>query len=354
MNCPLYKIKRTNLHRENYNEINTFLNYIIIKSMKKYLVLITIAFLYSCQPKTVEKDGGLIINIILDKNATADNISSTIQILKNRIERFCVDNPSVTLSKNKKEIQIMLPLATDSILYKDIVKKGNFEITETYDNQDIYQQLANINNTLNKKPKLNVLKHIDSMNVCQSDTKNQFFKILHPAILQDGHLIKGPIIGLSQYQDTALINSILYDKDFRSLFPSNIAFKWSKFKNKDYMSLIAVKRTTNVPTILSGMIKETSVFEGQKGSFNVTFALKPEYYQLWSDITKNNIGKCVAIIIDNEVFAYPKISSEIKNGASQISCDMTIEQAKALATILKSGATPLNFKIKKIVMTKVS
>lgn len=323
--------------------------------MNKYLVILLLGFLYSCQPKSVEKNGGLIIDIkLFDKIASDVEVNSTIEVLKNRIDYFCYNNPSVIISSDKSEIQIKLPLIFDTILYKDfIIKKGKFEILETFENQEINKCLVEVNNKLFQNHDYNYKIPNDSFIFNQVNNNYPLFRILYPSTSRDGNLLNGPVIGYSQSKDTALINSILRDRNFTDIFPAYFDFKWAKIKNNNYLSLIAVKRPINYKTISSDMILEATTTKGNSTNYNVNFALKTEYYQVWADLTKNNIGKSLAIIIDNEVFSFPKVTSEIQSGTSTISSNMTLEQAKALSTTLKYGITPLDFVIKKMTIINV-
>jgi len=313
--------------------------------MKKYFGLLLICVLISCKPRTVENNGGLIIDLVInDKTVSEKDIATTINILRNRIDYFCYYNPRITLESDKKTIQIKLPLAKDSTLYKEyILAKGKLNILETYENKDIYKCLMSINEKLFRNHNFNFKIPINSLNRIEN---LPLFRILRPSISWDGNIINGPVIGYSK--DTALVNSILKFKEFHEFLPLDSEFKWSKIDNSSFFSLIAIKKPINYKTITSDMVIKSRATKSGSNKYETYFILKPEYCQLWADLTRNNIGKALAITIDNYVFSYPTVTSEIKSGRTTLSSNMTIQQAKALSTTLQYGEIPIEFEIKRI------
>ncbi len=211
--------------------------------MKKYLVFLFPLIFYSCQTKTIEKSGGLLIDVaITDVNPSDNNIKSAIGILQTRINSYSRNNPSVALNDDKKGIQIKLPLVEDSTLFKNLIQtKGNLEILETYDNRTIYKCLFVVNNKLIKNhnysfhvptnPLASKLKTVDS----------PLFGILKPSIANDSILLVGPVIGYSKSDDTALVYSIIHFKEFAELFPPAFDCKWQREPKNNMYSLIAIK-----------------------------------------------------------------------------------------------------------------
>ncbi len=319
--------------------------------MNKYFTILGIVLLSSCQPKTVEKNGGLIIDIEWNSNAKEADVNASVEILKNRINYFCYYNPSLALSPDKKSIQLKLPLITDSTLCKDyILRKGKLEIVETFENQEIYNCLANINKKLVENHNYNLKIPVDTSNF----KKYPLFKVLHPPISRDNRLLSGSIIGYSQVKDTALINSIMQFKACKNLLPMEFECKWSKNRLDNFIPLVAIKKSLNSNTITPEMIlNAVTYYEKKAKKYSVNFTLKPPYHIIWAKMTRNNIGRSLAIVIDNDVFSNPRVNGEIPNGKSFISGNMTLEQAKALATTLKYGVIPIDLKIKKMTIINV-
>lgn len=316
-------------------------------NMKKYLLVLLIVFSYSCQPKTVEKDGGIIITInILTNNPSESELSKTLDILRKRIDYFCFYNPGVNLNHDKRTVEIKLPLMRDTTLFKDfVIKKGELQFLETFENKDIYPCFLEINKEVLKSHKFDDLIVNDSMPI---NNEFPFFRILSPAMTIEGKLFKGPVVGYSKLKDTALVYQVLKNKELNSFLPVDCEFKWSKIKSGKIISLTAAKKPGNYPTILPQMIKEVHTVEVSDNVFDVNFSLKSEYSHVWSEMTLRNIGKSIAIVIDDEVLSSPVVTSQITNGMSVISSDLTLNQAKALEATLKYGTIPLDFKIEKI------
>ncbi|NVO11284.1 MAG: hypothetical protein HXX16_15080 [Bacteroidales bacterium] len=312
--------------------------------MKKYFGLLLIIALISCKPKTVENSGGLIIDIdITGKTAKEKDIATAIDILKSRVDLLCPNSPTVELIEGKNTIQVKLPLTKDSMLYKEnLLIPGKLSIVETYENKEVYKSLQDINESLFNNFNYQFQIPIDSTNKL---TKLPLFRVLYPAITSDGNLINGPEIGYSK--DTALVNSILKFNAIKTLFPADFDFKWARINSNGLFPLIAIKKTIRYQPITSQMVSDSRAIKNSFG-WEVNFTLKPEYCKTWADITKNNIGRALAIVIDNNVLSYPRVNSEITGGKATISSNMTPEQAKALSTILKYRAIPFEFKIKKI------
>lgn len=312
--------------------------------MKKYLGFLMIIVLISCKPKTVENSGGLIIDIdITSKTANEKDIATAIDILKSRVDILCFNSPTVESIEGKNTIRVKLPLVKDSILYKEfLLIPGKLSIVETYENKEVYKSLQAVNESLFNNFNYQFQIPIDSTNKL---TKLPLFRVLYPAITSDGNLINGPEIGYSK--DTALVSSILRFNAIKALLPMDFDFKWARINNNGLYPLIALKKPIRYQPITSQMVLDARVVKNSY-SWETNFTLKPEYCKTWSEITKNNIGRALAINIDNNVLFYPRVNSEITGGKSTISSDMTVEQAKALSAILKYGEIPVELKIKKI------
>jgi len=334
----------------------------------KIIIYFFLSFLLiSCQPKTVETHGGLIVDIeITDDASNESKINSALDIFKKRIENIFENNPQVILSTDKKSIQLKFPLVTDSTLVKDfVVRKGQFKTIETYNVKEIYGYLDEINSKLAEDHNYQYQIPVDiskdsgknelqkNLSEIEKETiiKNKFslFTILNPNISSDGSLADGPAIGISMLKDTALVDSIFRDKKFSSLLPNDFECKWSRYSQNKFVWLIALKKPGNKNVITSEMIADAKTVKGEfTDNLEVNFILKPEYVHLWTEMTRNNINRSLAILIDDDVFSYPKVVSEIVGGNSSITGQFIEVEAKALAMILKYGPIPVDFKIKGI------
>ncbi len=281
---------------------------------------------------------------------------------------------------------------------------ANLEFWETYDNQEVYQYLLEANkrikelNELKKAPKDSTVEN-DTITVMDTDTSGNpllaetvqiddttktttdttdngvklleemekdtsvvsadsvqtreqalkdypLFSVLSPNTSRDGKLMEGAAVGISHFKDTAKVNRYLNMPQVKAVFPRTLKFVWTvkPLKNaEDYYQLIALKVSTRDGQAPLGGDKVTNAraeFSNNKSSAEVTMSMNGEGAKTWARLTKDNVGKQIAIVLDNYVYSYPVVQAEIRGGRSSITGDFTIEEAKDLANVLKSGKLP--------------
>lgn len=158
---------------------------------------------------------------------------------------------------------------------------------------------------------------------------------------------QGPVIGYANYKDTADINKYLAMPEVKAELPKDLSLKWGVSaadfdKKKQTFELYAIKVTErNGKAPLEG-----DVITDAKDEFNqyskpiVTMAMNNDGARRWAQLTKQNIGRAIAIVLDNYVYSAPNVNTEITGGHSEISGNFTPEQTKDLANVLKSGKMP--------------
>lgn len=224
---------------------------------------------------------------------------------------------------------------------------ADLEFWETYENQEIYPLLEQANERLSQI--LPVNESLDS-----NARKYPLRMLLRPYVMYDTEgnmmLAEGAIIGTARPNDTAQINKFLSKKEIRSLFGIKIKFHWStRQEDKTKIcELYALKADSKGKAAMFGeMITEASVDHSQNGSgapfINIT--MTPEAGETWQKLTKANIGKYLAIVLDGKVYSCPKVNSEIQGGKSMISGNFTLSECEDLASILKAGYLPLPVRI---------
>jgi SecD/SecF fusion protein len=182
--------------------------------------------------------------------------------------------------------------------------------------------------------------------------KNPLFALLRPAIQQsengkEASLSKGPVVGTARITDTSKINRYMAMPGVASVFPSNVKFFWSvKAFDKAglFLELVAIKVTTRdgksplFGDIITDARKE---FEQQgNGHPSISMTMTPQAAQTWRRLTKNNIEKSIAIVLDNNVYSFPTVQNEISGGRSSITGNFTVREADDLVNILKAGRLP--------------
>lgn len=158
---------------------------------------------------------------------------------------------------------------------------------------------------------------------------------------------QGPVIGYANYKDTADINKYLAMPEVKAELPKDLRLKWgvspSEFDKKGQtFELYAIKSTErNGKAPLEGDVVTDAKDEfDQYSKPAVSMAMNSDGARRWAQLTKQNIGRSIAIVLDNYVYSAPNVNSEITGGRSQITGHFTPEQAKDLANVLKSGKMP--------------
>ncbi|MCB0851486.1 MAG: protein translocase subunit SecD, partial [Bacteroidetes bacterium] len=178
--------------------------------------------------------------------------------------------------------------------------------------------------------------------------ENPLFALLNPAdfnaFSQAGSAT--PMVGAALSQDTAEVNRILKKEDIRGLIPEDMRFVWG-FKpvseESDYFQMIAIRVNDEGEPDLDGEAVSLARqdFDPSSGKSVVTLRMTPDGAKEWGRITEANVGRHVAILLDNYVYSYPVVNEAIKGGSSTISGDFTIDEAKDLANVLKAGQLPV-------------
>lgn len=175
--------------------------------------------------------------------------------------------------------------------------------------------------------------------------QNPLFFLLNPSVSQ-GQLIPGPCVGRAHYKDTATIGAWFRNPQVQAVFPADVKLLWS-VKAIDpaetIFELIAIKANTRdgKAPLDGGVITDArKEFGSNSGVPEVGMSMNAEGARTWATMTANNIGRCIAIVLDGMVYSYPRVNSEITGGRSAISGNFTVQEADDLANVLKSGKLP--------------
>ncbi len=150
----------------------------------------------------------------------------------------------------------------------------------------------------------------------------------------------------SNLRDTAQVNALFRKPEIRSIFPSNLQFLWGvkpivAQDGQEFLELYAVKKSRDGKAPIGGeFISDARQDFGQQGQPEVSMQMNPTGGKKWQRLTGENIGRQVAIVLDDYVYSAPVVQSEIAGGNSSISGNFTVEEAQDLANILKAGKMP--------------
>lgn len=321
----------------------------------------------------------------------SDAIKRTEQVVRRRIDNLGVVQPKVQRLDNGR-ILIELPGVKD----KDRVRKilqgtAKLEFWETYENSEIYPVLAQVNDLLKSETAVVVTAKNDTLSdslsasgaapdtmasdtskkaslqemLAETDTakkdtsaaktyddfkkENPLFGILNPALVQDksGQYYpgKGSIIGYAFVKDTAAVRNVLLRNDIKSMFPGKVKFLWDAKpfgEKEDVIQLYAIKMTQRDERApLEGDVVTNAYLDTDPlGNPGVGVSMNSDGAKIWKLITKENVGKSIAIVLDNFVYSAPTVQGEIAGGRTSITGKFTVEEANDLANVLKAGKLP--------------
>ena len=310
------------------------------------------------------------------KKETKVAIDNSFNIIRTRIDRFGVAQPNIQQLQTAGRILVELPGVDDPKRVRKLLQgTANLEFWETYDNSEVYPYLAQANQkiaeilSIKTQPSVAVVdttKKAETTNNSllneldknaktdatgvdkNADAKKQFplFSILQPHSTPQGQLYPGAAVGTAQWKDTATINSYLKMDQVKALMPRNLAFKWTAKavdKEEKFFTLVAIKvtgRDGRAP-LEGDVITDARQDYADMGSRpEVSMTMNSEGAKVWARLTKDNVGKSIAIVLDGYVRSYPNVNGEITGGRSSITGLESVEEAKDLANILKSGKMP--------------
>jgi SecD/SecF fusion protein len=310
-------------------------------------------------------------------------ITNAFNILRTRIDRFGVIQPNITQLSTKGRILIDLPGIKDPKRVRELLQgTANLEFWETYENGEVINYLSAANNLLKElqvnaakaaadtlkltskavTPKDTTKKEESLLDIIQKDTtktaesqnleqftqQNPLFGILRPNVDQQGQPATSSMIGLASYRDTAKVNKYLIMNQIKAIFPRDMRFMWSQMPydgdaTNTLYELHAIKVTTRDgrPPLDGSVITSARPSSGVIASnITVDMSMNAEGAKTWARLTRENIGRCIAIVLDGYVRSFPRVSVEITGGNSEITGTFTLEQAQDLANVLMSGKLP--------------
>lgn len=332
---------------------------------------------------------------ILDKESKSA-IDNSFNILRTRIDRFGVAQPNIQeLDGQAGRILIELPGVKDEQRVKTLLSQtAKLEFYETYDVTEVFNQLKEANTIIKQhlaklEGENEVNEITDTANVAQTDTTdggsilenldqdslitdidttgndtqsveqmrkdNPLFSLLIPITNQQGQLVGGAGVGFARKEDQAQINEYLALPEVKALFPRDLKFAWTIKpaywdKSESVYELVALRTDSKGNAQLTGDVITNARhdFDQMKNSAEVTMNMNGSGAQTWAKITRENVGKQIAIVLDNYVYSYPNVNGEIKGGSSQITGNFTISEAQDLANVLKSGKLPISVSIEEL------
>ena len=302
-------------------------------------------------------------------------VDNSYNVLRTRIDRFGVVQPNIQSLEDKMgRIMVELPGIKEPERVRKLLQgSANLEFWETYNAKDVAPYLQAADNKLrsilaNEASADSVAvdstaapvvaqatSTADSLaaalkgeNKAQSVDLAQIKKE-HPllAVLQVNSSGQGPVVAYANYKDTADINRYLSMKEIQSELPKDLRLKWGvsayeydpKGQTFELYAIRSTERNGRAPLEGDVVVSAKDEYD-QFGKPAVSMSMNTDGARRWAQLTKQNIGKSIAIVLDGYVYSAPNVNTEITGGNSQITGHFTPEQAKDLANVLKSGKMP--------------
>ena len=309
------------------------------------------------------------------REEVAAAIDNSYNVVTNRIDQYGVVQPNIQkLEGQEGRLMVEMPgIREPERMRKLLQGSANLEFWETYNNQEVTPYLAQLDQRLaNGDTKVDTTA-TDSTKKVQAtpaatpkfalnknnaakgeDTQMAALKKMHP-LLSMLQTIPGDalsLVGYANVRDTAEINKLIYGQLAKQILPSDLKLLWGAkpedgLNKKNVYGLYALKITTSDgrAPLEGDVVTDAKDQFDQHGRPEVSMTMNSEGAREWAALTKANVGKAIAIVLDGVVYSAPRVNGEISGGQSSISGNFTIEDTKDLANTLKSGRMPAPAKI---------
>jgi SecD/SecF fusion protein len=296
----------------------------------------------------------MVINKI--RKTSKDAINQTFRILTKRIDKFGVSQPNINLDENKGVINVELAGITDAErVRKYLQSSANLQFWEVYRIDELATSLKAADENLQKY--LNGISTTDTTakdsataaadSALNKKNLNPFFSVMNPIDVQTdskGKQFFAPAIGRVAMSDTALFNSYLQLDVVKNSLRSNMKFLYGveEKSDKGNVSFFSVYAVKLMPGSDKARLEGNAIEEATQGfdEFSrpsINMKMNSNGARVWANLTKANVGRPIAISLDDVVYTAPNVNNAIENGSSEISGSFTVEEAQDLANILKSG-----------------
>lgn len=326
--------------------------------------------------KVSQNSSDAVVEKVLREEVKAA-VDNSFNVLRTRIDRFGVVQPNIQSLEDKMgRIMVELPGIKEPERVRKLLQgSANLEFWETYNAKDVapYLQSADtklrailsnespadstaIDNAITEAPAVaQTTSTADSLAAAlKGETKAQAVDLAqikkeHPllAILQVNPSGQGPVVGYANYKDTAEVNKFLSMPEVKAEMPKDLSLKWGvspyeydpKAQTFELYAIRSTERNGKAPLEGDVVVNAKDEFDNF-GKPAVSMSMNTDGARRWAQLTKQNINKSIAIVLDGYVYSAPNVNQEITGGNSQITGHFTPEQAKDLANVLKSGKMP--------------
>ncbi|MBR4822709.1 MAG: protein translocase subunit SecDF [Bacteroidales bacterium] len=312
---------------------------------------------------TPESSNSEVLSVI--KKEAESAVANSFNVLRNRIDRFGVTQPSIQKLGNSGRILVELPGVKEPERVRKLLQgTASLEFWTTFENGEIAPYLAEANEVLAgiiaeenaAAPAAEAASEAEKDIVAEEMSKSaeedsniEAYKAANPlfAVLQPVRGTNGACIGYATSADTAKVNRYLSMPQVAAIFPVEFRPMWSvkpASGSENIYELVAIKassRDGQAPLDGSVVTNASVSYDSRtNGEPRVDMSMNAEGANIWAHLTKDNIGKQIAIVLDGTVYSYPVVNGEISGGNSVITGHFTVEEATDLVNVLKSGKLP--------------
>ncbi len=284
-----------------------------------------------------------------------NDMNTAAEIIRKRLNNsFGMPQENMKLDVTENQISLTISKVDTSKIasIKEIITGyARLEFWETYENAEIMGYLSKANNLLREMKSVADVKNADTQD--EFIAQNPLLGILKPRVTAQGEPLPSCMIGLASGTDTAKVNRYMQMPEIKALLPRELKLIWSlnpyKYDpSKTLYELHAIKVTTQdgkAPLDGSVIISAKPVTGPSKSDIKIDLAMNAEGTSKWARITRENVNRCIAIVLNGYVRSYPRVMNEISGGSTEITGDFTAEEANDLASIFNSGSLPFELKI---------
>jgi SecD/SecF fusion protein len=290
-------------------------------------------------------------------------IERSFNILRTRVDRFGTSQPNIQRIQGSGRIQIELPGVDNQERVRNLLQGvAKLQFWEVAEINEYLGELETVNTILVNEAKNSAAANtpVDTTLTAEEREATELERQLADATSEDATASQiSPIFSLNkanyglvyEMRDTVTINRILAREDIKSVLPRNIKFLWSvkpqKQDNLELLELHAIKvsKSGDQAPLEGDVITDARQTLDQTSRPAVSMQMNAEGARRWRKLTGDNIGRRIAVVLDDYVYTAPNVQGEIPSGQSEITGNFTIDEAKDLANILKSGSLPAPTKI---------
>ena len=302
------------------------------------------------------------------KNETEAAIAASFNVLRSRIDHFGVTQPNIMRLPNSHRILVELPGVKEPQRVRDLLQgTASLEFWTTYDANEVWGALQRADQVLREQQAAaaeapaaateeetaageqaeGLIAEVEAAAEEETEAAGNFDRTVNPlfAVL-DPNYAGGAAIGAAYKADMETVNAYLSNPAVLEKFPADIMFKWGvkgddKIDGRYYLYAIKVATPDGKAPLDGSVVTDARERYSERGAAaEVEMTMNGEGTREWGRLTGENIGKCVAIVLDGYVYSAPRVQTKIDKGTSQITGDFTIQEAKDLANVLKSGKVP--------------